>query len=286
MKDSIITIGLFWLLLSIGACDRTQHSDQVIDQNAITKDNSAIVPSRPTAQNNHIVEAIIPEFINLPAPKITPLPYMESCHERCGFISLQFGSFLIEFRDYSQKNSAEHSKVIFTRESKVHQSFDLAYPVEHPVGFDAYSLDVDQNGIADLYCVISPYYSTGIGTAAPRLACFLFQSDGTIDHHDLSSFYGDVDLFRDFNRDGKYEFALIEYSVTTVSNRLFPVHLFALRNGRFVNIQSEVAGFPALVEEIEVQHGRKFSRSYKVIAGDEILKREMTPIVPNVWNQE
>ncbi len=109
----------------------------------------------------------------------------------------------------------------------------------------AVSFDADKNGVDDLFLVF-PYSLTDVNPNVDVVAAYFFSPDSSFTFVRLRSYYGDIDLFRDFNRDGKFEYACIN-QVRSNSLEYDIVNVFAMKNGAFSNITSTIPGYPIFV---------------------------------------
>jgi hypothetical protein len=107
------------------------------------------------------------------------------------------------------------------------------------------SFDADQNGVDDLF-IVFPYSLTGTNPNIDLIAAYFFFPDSSFKFVRLRSYYGDIDLFRDFNHDGKYEYACIN-ELSSDSMAFDVVNLFAMTDGEFTNITKSTPGFPIVV---------------------------------------
>jgi hypothetical protein len=111
------------------------------------------------------------------------------------------------------------------------------------------SFDADGNGHSDVFIEFL-WGPTGRNSSIVGIEAFFFDSDTTFTHTELASFYHGLDLFRDYNRDGKTEFACIKWENSDIGGLEF-VNLFAIHEGEFRNISLETPGFPVFILESE-----------------------------------
>lgn len=114
----------------------------------------------------------------------------------------------------------------------------------HVVSFDA-----DHNGVDDLF-ISFPYGLTGLNSNVDVIAAFFFFPDSSLKFVNLRSYYGGLDLFRDYERDGRYEYACIN-EVWSGSVEYDAVNLFSLNQGVFANCTRSTPGFPIFVEKAD-----------------------------------
>jgi hypothetical protein len=108
------------------------------------------------------------------------------------------------------------------------------------------SFDADRNGVTDCF-IVFPYGLTGSNANVDIVASFFFFPDSSFKFVNLRSYYGDTDLFRDFNHDGRYEYACVN-ELWSNSVEYDAVNLFSINNGVFTNCTKTTPGFPVIAE--------------------------------------
>ena len=236
---------------------------------------------------------LFPDLASLPRPSLDTLPLDD---ENLHAVHFTFDTYRVRFVPIDSTNKrlddqlydGDSCRIEFVRDGRVAHAFIFGNSsfFLHPL--DAYAIDLDGNGHRDLCIVWSPNPSTGIGSNAPRIEAFLQSADDSFRRRQYSSFYGDVDLFRDYDRDGRLDFACIGYDpvrdTTGRCGRTMSVNLFSFRDGELVNISGEVTGFPALLCEIEtgMRNEVRYDRlSDTMHAGSDRLSLDR----PNVWDR-
>ncbi len=201
---------------------------------------------------SQIPEHTIPGFDSLPKPTLREITPKRT---KKGF-SWRFASY-----EVTMTLPKKYFTVTFSLKppSSTAQIFDSPFgenprflnPDRNPP--KVYSFDADQNGHDDLFVVEKDWVSEGhLGSESPMIHAFFFTDDG-IDFRDLCSIGGSVDLFRDFNHDGKYEFACIKYFGRPDSGRGLPhfgINIFGVRKignvSYWGNITDSAPGFPII----------------------------------------
>ena len=111
------------------------------------------------------------------------------------------------------------------------------------------SFDADQNGVTDCF-IVFPYGLTGSNVNVDIVASFFFFPDSSFKFVNLRSYYGDTDLFRDFNHDGRFEYACVN-ELWSNSTEYDAVNLFSIKDGVFSNCTNSTPGFPVFAERTE-----------------------------------
>jgi hypothetical protein len=220
------------------------------------------------------VLSILPGFSKLAHPRIADVEFATAET----IWTFRFQSYAVEAKTNSN-DAFDPATVTFTDRAGRRREFSLSYGLLEPYFGTVVSFDADQNGLDDLFITSSMVGTSGIGAHAPRIAAFFFYPDSVIRLVELSSFLGDLDLFRDFNGDGKFEFACIKYLGGIdggPTNSYYAVNLFALRDTQFVNISLSTPGYPVVLQQL--QSGMRV-----VKAVPEIYKRNVVLGVPDVW---
>lgn len=108
------------------------------------------------------------------------------------------------------------------------------------------TFDADENGVSDLF-IVFPYGLTGTAANVDIVAAYFFFPDSSFTFMMLRSYDGDTGLFRDFNHDGRYEYACVN-QLWAGTDEYDAVNLFSIRNGQFTNITKNTPGYPVFVE--------------------------------------
>ena len=108
------------------------------------------------------------------------------------------------------------------------------------------SFDADNNGTKDLFFEF-PYGLTGENSNVKIIASFFFLSGSHYTFAQLQSFYGSLELFHDFKKDGHVEFACIN-ALWSGADEYDAVNLFSIHNGVVKNVTKTTKGFPIFVK--------------------------------------
>jgi hypothetical protein len=187
------------------------------------------------------VSKIIPNFESFKTPAIVGVAVARTDSS----IQFKFHS-----SDFSITQSGELVQPLITvlkNQSVVARQLMHASPFFPDAECKVVSFDADQNGVDDLF-IVFPYGLTGEDANVEIAAAFFFFRDSSFKYVCLRSYYGDTDLFRDYNQDGRYEFACIN-ELESGPDVYDAVNLFSIKDGIFTNISKTTVGFPVFVEE-------------------------------------
>ena len=192
-----------------------------------------------TAFGQRYVAQVIPGYNTLAAPKAKAVNVVRTDS------AIQFTFHSTKFR-ITQSGDLVQPLITATRngQSDDHRLINAA-PFFPDAECTIVSFDADGNGVDDLFLVF-PYSLPGISPNVDVVAAYFFFPDSSFKFVTLRSYYGDIDLFRDFNHDGRLEYACIN-ELRSSSLAYNVVNLFAMNEGEFTNITSTTPGFPIFV---------------------------------------
>jgi hypothetical protein len=183
---------------------------------------------------------IIPGFDKLDAPRAVAVSVARTDS------SILFTFNGAEFSITQSGDLLEPNITVRKGESVVSQQVLEASPFFPDVECTVVSFDADHNGVNDLF-VVFPYGISGRNANVEIIASYFFFPNGSMKFVKLRTYYGDVNLFRDFMHDGQYEFACINY-VGSDSVEYDAVNLFSIDQGVFENVTRSAPGFPLFVK--------------------------------------
>ena len=192
-----------------------------------------------SAQN--FLSQIIPNFDKLTQPVINTVAVGRTDS------SIQFNYHNLDFTITQSGELLRPFITVQRGQSVVERQLLNASPFFPDAECNIVSFDADKNGINDLFIVI-PYGLTGRNANVDIIASFFFFPDSSFKYVCLRSYEGDTDLFREYNHDGRLEFACVNEleSGATVYDA---VNLFSVKNATFTNITKKTPGFPLFVEQ-------------------------------------
>jgi len=206
------------------------------------------------------VSRIIPDYTNLKKPPIRAVKV-----ERTDS-AIQFSFHSVRFRITQYGDLVQPLITARKNAAVAERELISASPFFPDAECRIVSFDADGNGVDDLF-IVFPYGLTGMNSNVDVIAAFLFFPDSSWKFVNLRSYYGDTDLFRDYTRDGHYEYACIN-EVQSSTATYDVVNIFSIKDGVFTNTTRNVAGFPAFAEETD--------------SGPVIIK-ELPPSVTGDW---
>lgn len=260
--------------------EETLKDASKLNVNTSTSGNAGTsnLPSEPFPyqyEEHPMLLPLFPDLLSIPRPDIQAIP-MNIQDSR--IVQFKFADYEVRFVSFDPDKDYESSELdliltdkvieldqsdsctmLFIQVDSVRKRVTHSFLLQNSAFFlhdpTAFTFDADQNGKNDLFFEWSQNGGTGRGSSAPRIEAFFQDRKGSFRQEQFSSFYGDVNLFRDYDRDGNLDFACIRYEVapaipdTGLSNKYncISVNLFSFRNGKLVNISKSKQGWPALV---------------------------------------
>jgi hypothetical protein len=187
------------------------------------------------------VSRIIPNFQSLKTPVIRAVTVARSD------TSIHFKFHGAEFSITQSGDLVQPLITVQKKRNVLERELINASPFFPDAECKVVAFDADQNGVDDLF-IVFPYGLTGEDANVEIAAAFFFFRDSSFKYVCLRSYYGDTDLFRDYNQDGRYEFACIN-ELESGPDVYDAVNLFSIKDGIFTNISKTTVGFPVFVEE-------------------------------------
>jgi len=148
-----------------------------------------------------ILDSILSDFIKIEIPQAVELAYSS---DDFGSIKITDGEnlFLIKKRNHNKS-------VINSYLSGIKEEFKLNYYLDEEYFDGSYLIKPNSQNIYYLF-VSYPFLATGSASNIQRIF-LLFNSDNKTQYtYELSSFFGSLELLRDFNGNGKLEYACIK----------------------------------------------------------------------------
>ena len=196
------------------------------------------------------IAELVPKYDSLPQPIFHSIPIKWEVDTngksrlKGAFTQLAFGFDIV--------NRLDDSLLDYGTEVTVHLGDSLIWSADLDMSetesinlstkdIDVRAFDLNGDGWQDIL-ISAPYGPSGRNSSVQEITCF-FLSDTGFSVVTLASFYDTYELFRDFNVDGKIEFACIQYE-NTVSGEYDIVNLFEIRDSKFRNITQQTHGFP------------------------------------------
>jgi len=115
------------------------------------------------------------------------------------------------------------------------QIHEIPYKGTRPFYPLAYLIDIDGNGYKDIIVVCSECESEIV------IYAFLRYPNNRLVTYELCSGIGGIELFRDFDKDGQYEFACIKYIAEWF---YYGINIFKFTPSGLINISDSIQPFP------------------------------------------
>jgi hypothetical protein len=194
---------------------------------------------------SQIPESVIPNFNNLKAPSCKDFKVNKSKQR-------EFNCTLdnLRIRIIIPNDEATPCRFVITVGGKIVYNEQSYTPMTSAWIPKVYLCDINQDGCDDIFVVgynYDIYVNQELGSDSPMIYSFLRFKDKPICYNEMSSIGGSIDLFKQYSKDGQFQFACIKFVGRTDNGKgpaYFVINVFQFINCWVQNVTHSVTGFP------------------------------------------